>query len=378
MMPRTSGFETAFQCVDCRACDEVCPFYLASGSVEYGPWSKVKAVQGILLGSRDVSDVLGELYSCACCGTCSNVCPAGVRVDELVRAARAMAVERGLVPEGIARMCKSIIETGSIAGKPEAWGLWLPGGRLGPERGEYAYACGCMVALRMGEIGRAALALMEAAGLKTVALGRDERCCGLPLLDHGYGDELRGIAERNTLAVEERGARVLVTECPACYTMYRHFYPRLYREPRYRVLHTVDVLYDLVHSGKLRPSREIRVKAAFLDPCHYAKRDKRYDIPRGLLESIPGLKLVELGRSRDTGYCCGISGGTKLMFRDLVDRASLLILEDARRAGASVVVTACPACTYQLSSAARRFEVRDVSVANLTALLAEACGINAR
>ena len=41
------------------------------------------------------------------------------------------------------------------------------------------------------------------------------------------------------------------------------------------------------------------------DPCFLGRHCKIYNEPRRLLESIPGIHLIEMERNRMWPYCCG-------------------------------------------------------------------------
>ena len=65
----------------------------------------------------------------------------------------------------------------------------------------------------------------------------------------------------------------------------------------------------LIHKEKLKPSKEVKVKAVYHDPCRLGRRLGVFDEPREVLASIPGLELLEFERSRKNSLCCGGGGG---------------------------------------------------------------------
>jgi len=74
------------------------------------------------------------------------------------------------------------------------------------------------------------------------------------------------------------------------------------------------------------------------------------DQPRKLLRRIPGLNLVELPESE---LCCGAAGTYNLTEPEMADRLAKRKLENIRRTGARVVITANAGCLLQIMREAR-------------------------
>ena len=70
-----------------------------------------------------------------------------------------------------------------------------------------------------------------------------------------------------------------------------------------------------------------------------------------MLDAIPGLKRVEMSRSRDRSFCCG-GGGLMLFYEPKEDqRMGVMRVQMAAEAGANVIVTACPFCMVNMEDA---------------------------
>jgi Fe-S oxidoreductase len=73
--------------------------------------------------------------------------------------------------------------------------------------------------------------------------------------------------------------------------------------------------------------------------------------PRAALDAIAGLKRVEMERCRDRSFCCG-GGGLMLFYEpEEEQRMGVLRVEMAAKAGANVIVTACPFCLVNMEDA---------------------------
>lgn len=107
-----------------------------------------------------------------------------------------------------------------------------------------------------------------------------------------------------------------------------------------------------IATGDIRfnPANETDVYA-YHDPCYLGRHNGIYDAPRDVLDAIPGLKRVEMRRSRDRSFCCG-GGGLALFYEPKEDqRMGVKRVQMAAEAGANVMVTACPFCMVNMEDA---------------------------
>jgi len=363
------------RCMRCGACEDACAFYSATHDEKFSPLAKIGIARKVLNGGIIEDGDLPSIYACTLCGICERACPLHLPITDMVRGLRKILVEEGRVPEPIMKLCENIVERGSMTGQgPEYWRSWIPGGEAFSGKAQYLYLVGCMIPFKLHELGDVTIKIFRKAGLDFTILGGDERCCGLLLYDHGFIDEAKEIAERNVARIRETGAEKVVTACAACYKMYRHVYPKLVGDLGFEILHAVDVIHDLLERGAIKPWKHIDARAAYLDPCHYTKLEGRFDKPRRVLERIPGLELVELSKTMEFGYCCGLSGGVGVYLRDLPGRVAMKVIEDALEKGVEKIITSCPLCMYQLSRTIKRNEVKGIEAVDLPIILWESLG----
>lgn len=103
------GGEGIRRCYACGTCTAGCPVRRF-----HSMFNPRRIIRMVLLGMRD--QVLKEpfVWLCATCYTCQERCPQGVRISDLMRALKNLAVREGNMPEGIPMEVKLLTEKGTL------------------------------------------------------------------------------------------------------------------------------------------------------------------------------------------------------------------------------------------------------------------------
>ena len=123
-------------CVRCGLCADTCHFFLADKESDSIPARKIERMSRIFrrygtllgrmfpvfVGSRAVDEnALRELTDavfgrCTMCGRCALNCSVGLDPASIIRFARSVLVEAGLVPKGIQANVDNYVKTGNSMG----------------------------------------------------------------------------------------------------------------------------------------------------------------------------------------------------------------------------------------------------------------------
>jgi len=331
--------------------------YYATGRVELG-----RALLEEEIEPQDVEALKKIAYACPVCGACTIQCLEFKEMDNVavIETLRARIIELGFgaLPEH-EKIRANIANVNNPYGEPhEERFSWLPEGITPDNQAEIAYFVGCTSAYREQELAKAAVKILNKAGIPFQLLESDEYCCGSPLLRIGFREQAIEIAKHNVEAIRNRGIKKMIFSCAGCYRTFKEDYPKMVGDLGFEVEHITQYLNTLLKEGKLELKNPLNVVVTYHDPCHMGrhivlKKGKVgiFDEPRRLLQAISGLTLNEMVRIRENAWCCGAGGGVKSAFKDFALDTAIDRLDEAVTTGAQILVSACPFCRRNLMDA---------------------------
>jgi len=361
-----------YSCADCGRCSDNCPANAAGRplsprfltikardySFQHYPVFGRSNGNGSLVGSIYSED---EIWSCTTCGACEEECPLLVEyIDKIVDLRRGL-IDSGNVPQTLQKPLKALETRGNPYGKlDKKRAEWTKAEEFqqscpvkildGKQSADTLYFVDSITSYddRMQAIGRATAKILRRIGLNFGILGAAEKDSGHEVRRFGEETLFRALRDENAEAIKASGVQRIVTADPHAYNALKHDYKNL---PL--VEHMSQVIAREVKSGRLelKPVENANNVYTYHDPCYLGRHNQVYDDPRRVLDAIPGLKRVEMKRSRDRSFCCG-GGGLMLFYEPKEEqRMGVLRVKMAAEAGANVIVTACPYCMVNIEDA---------------------------
>ncbi|KPJ60974.1 MAG: hypothetical protein AMJ46_04400 [Latescibacteria bacterium DG_63] len=408
------------RCIKCGLCRAVCPTLLETVSESQGARGRVSLVEAVLDGRLSLSDIFDDrISSCINCKACIDACPSGVRVDDIILAARAELVARGRLPllkriilRGLLKRGRLLPPVGRLASlvqrvllalspKGSALRLLLPLVRIDkhrqlpvfasrsfreqfPERIvpeepgaglKVAYFVGCSSNLIYTDVADAALKVLEKLGVEVV-IPREQCCCGTPMFNAGDFETARRMARINMEALDPSDVDAVIVTCASCGLALRREYSRILDLDTLGFSEKVmDISEFIVKKVGLDALRQLTTAPAdeeivvtYHDPCHLKRGQSIQDEPREIVRSIPGVRFKEM---REPDRCCGGGGLYSFTHYEMSKAIAAHKVEAVRETGAQIVLTSCPSCIMQLADFLSRV-APDIKVMHVIELLAKA------
>ena len=372
-------------CTNCRSCADVCPAVSASASGELSALYRMKGLKQILksrtwlfqmiFGKKELTEEAWKHYSntvfrCTLCGNCREVCPVGINLKQLWLSLRKDLVDSKYYPKKINMIRNNLEESHNVFDEDnEERAEWVEDMREPPDdlfskdRAEVVYFTGCVAAYfpLAQKIPIALAEIFEVSEVDFTLLGKEEWCCGFPLLGAGLKDMFGRFSDHNLAAVKKKGAQKVVFACPSCFQMWREYYP--YEEFGIEIIHGSQFLMHLLQQNRV-PLQELDLTVTYHDPCDLGRGARVFDAPRKVIQSIPGVQFVELPNNRENCNCCGGGGNLEMIDPELSTKIAKSKIEEAEGTGAQAIVTSCQQCVRTMTTYVKRnkipIEVMDI------------------
>jgi glycolate oxidase iron-sulfur subunit len=410
-------------CVHCGMCLSSCPTYRLTGQEMSSPRGRLWLMRAVADDRLDLLDPLfdEQMYQCLNCRACEAVCPSGVHYGPLVEASRAQ-LEQHHPRSPKERLLREVALKWLFADAPRLRRLvWLlrisertgltalarklgivralgmadvetltpPVSRRALEPGIERWQAdaaggqprnarlfnGCVMGTAFANTNRAAARVIARNGADVdVPVG--QQCCGALHVHAGLMEPARVLARQNIDAFARSGDDPIVVTAAGCGAALKEYGYLLKDDPEYaeRARQFSERVVDFTEylaAGELAPpTKTIRRTVTYQEPCHLAHAQRISVQPRQLLRAIPGLELIEM---KESSLCCGSAGIYNIIRPEMANELGDRKARHAMETPATEVITANPGCFMQVRASLLR-NGSHARVRHIADLLDEAYG----
>jgi len=375
----------AAECMRCGICVSSCPTFRLFQVDEETPRRRIRTISKILVENQPISaDERRHLDNCVQCRACETVCPSRMAYGQLFDQAQAQLkvnpgwlaklafklIEnkewlRRLMPlpavylkSGLQKPLRStgllkklhLAEAEALLGKPALQALADSYPTSVTKRGRVALFTGCIAEHFDRETLLAAIKLLNAIGYE-VLVPPQQGCCGA--IHQHNGQTAAGLIDNNIAvfnALDVDAVLHTATGCGAMLSEYQNDEEagQLFRQRLYDI--SDFLLKNWPNDLQLTPSK---LKVAVHEPCSQRNVLKNQQTVYALLQKIPGLSIVALA---DNPICCGAGGSYMLTHPDNAGQLRALKRQIITDSSADLVVSGNFGCGVYLNADEGRVE----------------------
>jgi glycolate dehydrogenase iron-sulfur subunit len=422
------------RCVRCGLCLPTCPTYVETLVETSGPRGRIALIKAVAEERLDLLSpgFVHQMSECLDCRACEAVCPSGVDYGKILEPARTQIVRaQGPARAWYARLGRAVL-IGQLFSR-----MWLMRAaarllkfyqrsglrdlvrrtgilrRLGladmeamaprvsdrfftprdqrfaptlrqrqgdPPRAVAFLHAGCIMHVAFTPWHEATVRVLNAAGVEVV-VPRDQGCCGAITIHAGEMPLGRELAKRNIAAFERSGADVYVVNAAGCGSALKEYGHLFHGDAAWEnraIAFSAKVRDVLEYVDELglpdRAFGALRGIVTYQDACHLAHAQRITAPPRRLLAKIPGLELREMDES---SLCCGSAGIYNVTQPEMSQRLQRRKTERILEVAPQIVATANPGCALQMRNGLDRSGAERIAVKHVIELVDESLAAGA-
>lgn len=412
-----------YRCVHCGLCLSSCPTYVETALEMESPRGRLSLMKAVNEGRVEITPrIVSHWEACLQCRACEAMCPSGVPYGRIMERTRAQVKTAGLQSKELRRFSRFFLNAalphpgrmklgahliriyqrlglqkllrlshllyalpGGVAKMesqlpPLSKKFFAPSDTVHPAKGDkkmtVALLSGCVMPLMQGPTMEATVRVLTRNGCEVV-VPKGQGCCGALNTHAGDMKNSRDMARTNINSLMAAGVEQIITSSAGCGSSMKEYAELLKDDPEYRDKAarfsemTVDVTEFLVGLPFQAPTATITRKVTYQDPCHLAHAQRITAAPRLILNSISGLELIEM---EDSSLCCGGAGIYSSTQPALSRRLLSRKMDSIEATGVEDVITANPGCMLQVEQGFKANKKKG-SVRHVVDILDEAYGL---
>ncbi len=414
------SYDFLSNCIHCGLCFPHCPTYALTFREKSSPRGRIRLMKSVAEGELGITQgFIDEMYFCLDCQACETACPAGVKYGALVEASRAQIEQqrllswrerfwRGLILNWLflapARL-KFVARVLRLYQKSRIDHL-LRGSRLlefiapkmakvqavspkisekfsdeflpevlSPTKRKYrvGFTTGCLMNVMYSDINDDTVKVLLQNRCEVV-VPRGQPCCGSLHAHNGLRETARALARRMVESFESYRLDAIVMNSAGCGAFMKEYGHLLAEDEDYalRAARIADKVKDLseflVSIDFVPPRRQVQKRVTYHEACHLVHTQKISQQPKQILESIPGVELVELNEAT---WCCGSAGIYNIVRYEESMKLLQRKIENLKNTGADAVIMGNPGCLAQINYGVKR-ENLNMEVLHLASILRQA------
>ncbi|MEI8307083.1 MAG: heterodisulfide reductase-related iron-sulfur binding cluster [Chloroflexales bacterium] len=381
--------EQMSQCLNCRACEAVCPSGVQYGAIMEASRAQIEQVrsanatlspQPSALSPQPSTLPARPLWQRALRNVVFGVLFKDMRLFRAFSSSMALYQRSGVQwlarKSGVIRLI-GMADTEAML-PPLSGAATVPQGQIYPPEGTRRYSVailtGCIMGTAFSHVHDATIRVLQKNGCE-VLLPPEQGCCGALHTHGGDLDGGRDLARQNIAAFEGLGLDAIIVNAAGCGGTLKEYDHLLHDDPEWcgrakAFVRKVKDVHEFLAGIELNTAGlgRLELSVTYQEPCHLAHAQRITVQPRTLLQAIPGLELREMPES---SLCCGSAGIYNITQPEMAASLGARKVSNALSTHAQVIATANPGCALQIAAELRR-RGEDVQVRYIVELLDQA------
>ena len=345
-------------CRFCWMCRHICPIGNATGLERNTARARALGLSMVNRGTFGLSEVIDNVYECACCGACTKECVTGWDPVMFVKEARLDAAMDGVLPECINVLVDNCLETGNTYGLTEVDAALAEVMGRHAEKTDVVLFLGVDATYKVPEAAVNAVKVLEKAGVSFTVL-ENEPASGQQL-EYLISAANETKEQMNTCAEALNGFAKVVVFDPQDAKVFKREYKEWGVELKAEVVTFTTYLAELLEKGELTAVNSGKA-VVYQDPFQLSRDLAEIEEPRKVISAYAVCNEM-LCFGKDTMWAGNLL--MKEWMPDVIARVAVDRINNAKGVGADTIVTASVS-EYASLKAVEQAEVKIISLEEL-------------